>query len=187
MAGGTATEAAAAAGVNRRTLFCWNRDDCTFIAALNLARADLAAATRASMRALAGAAVGAVRELLTDQGTPPAVRLAAATKVLNIVGATEPDGGTPYYSTDPGWLRAHREREEAAWQNYGEFFLRGRPSSLTSPDWGPSTGEPLPYPLDPAKQPPPQATDDGLAGALKALLGRNGSEGSQGHVGGGPC
>jgi hypothetical protein len=169
VAGKTATEAAAEAGVDRRTLYRWSRDDTVFITSLNLARVDLAAAVRDKLAALGAAAVEVVREVMQSQDTPARVRLAAALAVLE----RAPTAAVSHHDLDPEWLAAHRQLQEALWESWGPRFLGARPTSLTHPEWEPRDGRSaLPYPLDPDRQPPPPPPDHDLSAEFAALLGR---------------
>ena len=88
--GRTITAAALAAGINRTTVYIWKRDDPLFKAELFQAQVAYVDELNASVRALAQDAVAAVREIVTSQETPAAVRLAAATKILHAAGALSP-------------------------------------------------------------------------------------------------
>jgi hypothetical protein len=108
LAGLDDTAAAAAANVQRPTLNRWKNHDADFIAALNLARADLAAGFLDGLRALYGDAVSVIRDGL-DAENPPAVRLRAAEAIIKNIAP--PDG-----ETDPEAIRARwaQARSEAA-------------------------------------------------------------------------
>jgi hypothetical protein len=85
--GATVTVAAQAAGVSRTTVHRWLAGDSTFAAELALAKIEQAAALQAGIRGLGDLAVGAMRDLLTSPNVPPAVRLRAASTVLELLRA----------------------------------------------------------------------------------------------------
>lgn len=105
LAGLDDTAAAAAANVQRPTLNRWKNHDADFIAALNLARADLAAGFLDGLRALYGDAVSVIRDGL-DAENPPAVRLRAAEAIIKNIAP--PDG-----ETDPEAIRARWSMHQA--------------------------------------------------------------------------
>src|SRR5215510_15130517 len=76
LAGGASiTSAAEAAGVDRSTIYRWLRDDAAFVVELNRAKRDHLDRVRGELRSLASDAVKALRDLVTSEATPPAVRL----------------------------------------------------------------------------------------------------------------
>jgi AcrR family transcriptional regulator len=90
VAGATMQAAAAAAGVDRTTLWRWMREDAMFIWAYNQARADQRDAVQAELRSLAADALAVVRGMLQDDEAPPALRLRAAMAVLEVAAADKP-------------------------------------------------------------------------------------------------
>jgi hypothetical protein len=100
--GATVTAAAEAGGVSRPTVYAWLDGVPEFVAELNRARAEARDAIRAELRSLAVDAVAAMRELITSNETPPAIRLRAAMTVISTVGADFPE---PIGSTVPDEVR----------------------------------------------------------------------------------
>jgi hypothetical protein len=92
LAGQGTTAAAAAAGVDRRTVTRWQSSDAAFISLHRSLRAELLEATRAELLALAPKAIKTIRSLLTKRTTPPAVRLRASVALLQALAAMPPDG-----------------------------------------------------------------------------------------------
>ena len=66
LGGSTATEAALAAGVDRRTLFRWQRTDSEFQAALNRGRREIRDAAELRLERLATSAVAALEKALEE-------------------------------------------------------------------------------------------------------------------------
>ena len=98
VSGQNVTDAAKQAGVDRSTLHRWLKSDPRFVAAYNQERADQQSALREQLHSLASDAVDTVRELLSGEETPPAVRLRAALAVIGTarsrpdsIGPTEPE------------------------------------------------------------------------------------------------
>jgi hypothetical protein len=85
--GATVTAAAESAGVSRATVHRWLAGDSTFAAELALAKIEQAAALQAGIRGLGDLAVRAMQDLLSSPIVPPAVRLRAATTVLELLSA----------------------------------------------------------------------------------------------------
>jgi hypothetical protein len=85
-AGATIEAAARAAGRNRQTLHRWMSGDPKFVAALDKALADLRDVAQVELKGLVREAVGTLRELMTSADAPAAVRLQAASKVLDGLG-----------------------------------------------------------------------------------------------------
>jgi hypothetical protein len=110
LAGSTVTDAAKSAGVSRATVHRWLAGDPDFMAAYNMARREAAEALRQRLRGMGHEAVEALRELLTDRDTPPAVRLRAAMEVLQV--AASPPGG-PTDPRDAATLIRRRENARA--------------------------------------------------------------------------
>jgi hypothetical protein len=99
LAGGQSlTAAAEAAGIHRSTIYEW-RAQPAFRSALQSARDARADSIREDTLDMAALATNALRTLLTDPETPPAVRLKAALSVLH--SATTPDGDSPSARLDP--------------------------------------------------------------------------------------
>jgi transposase-like protein len=90
--GGTITEAAEEAEVDRTTVYVWIRKYPDFAAEFNFARCESVEAVRRRIRENAEDAVRTVAELMKDQEVPPAVRLRAALAVIHsIVWRDEPN------------------------------------------------------------------------------------------------
>lgn len=114
---GSPTTAATAADVSRQTVHRWLSQDAGFIAALRQARADQAATLRASLISLADAAVLALDDLLTDDGTPANVRATLALRVLELAQAAA-------LSPDPA---PGPDADEVAGDLYHQRLLSFRP------------------------------------------------------------
>lgn len=82
LTGSTVTAAAEAAGVDRTTVNRWRTSDPAFVAMLNSLRVEMAESVRSGLRLLAGDALRAMREILTDPKTPACVRAKVAADVL---------------------------------------------------------------------------------------------------------
>lgn len=85
--------AAEQAGVHRGTLHRWMTDDPAFLAAYNLAQQQLAEAVAQNLRTLAAEAVGVLRTVMTNEATPPAIRVRAALEVIK-AAPPPPEGPT---------------------------------------------------------------------------------------------
>src|SRR4051794_40135520 len=94
LSGASVTRAARAANVDRATLTRWLSSDAGFIASYNGYRSEMVAALRDQLRFMAADAIKAIRSLITDEATPPAIRLKAAQGVLDLVLAEKPAGPT---------------------------------------------------------------------------------------------
>jgi hypothetical protein len=92
LAGQGVTAAAAAAGVDRRTVTRWRTSNAQFVSLYRSLKAELFEATRAELLVLAPKAVRTIKSLLTRRTTPPGVRLRAAVAVLESVAAMPQDG-----------------------------------------------------------------------------------------------
>jgi hypothetical protein len=90
LSGKSVTAAAEAAGVGRETLHRWLREDPAFQAAVGSGKAELLDAARAELRAMASEAVGTLRDLMSPNA-PPAIRLKAASAILEMLGADQPE------------------------------------------------------------------------------------------------
>jgi hypothetical protein len=111
--GATITAAAEAAGVSRHTVHRWLAGDSTFAAELALAKIEQATALQAVLRGLGDLAVGAMRDLLTSSNVPPAVRLRAASTVLELLRALP--GPEDLYEDDlRPFTELERRKERAA-------------------------------------------------------------------------
>jgi transposase-like protein len=80
--GVTLNEAAAQAGIHRNTIHYWRRNLLPFREALNAAQYEKALFYREQSEQLAEVAFQALRRILTDEKTPPSVRLKAALSVI---------------------------------------------------------------------------------------------------------
>jgi hypothetical protein len=81
---GSIGKAAAACEVPERTLRHWLRSDAAFQDAYREARRESVRQSVARLQQASGAAVTVLLQLMATKGSPPAVRLAAATKVLEM-------------------------------------------------------------------------------------------------------
>jgi AcrR family transcriptional regulator len=81
--GATLTAAAAAAGVHRSTIYEWLQTHHEFAAAVRQARAAYRSALNDQICELTGLAFTALRSLLEDPYTPPAIRTKIALNILN--------------------------------------------------------------------------------------------------------
>jgi hypothetical protein len=93
--GNTVAATAKAAGVGRGTLHRWLASDPHFAACLNSIRAEMASAARLELESLAGDAVQAIRDILTDPQAPARVRADLAFQVLDAVFSSDPGPTTP--------------------------------------------------------------------------------------------
>ncbi len=80
-------KAAAESDIPERTIHAWLRDP-DFEAAYRQARRDAVRAATAALQRASGAAVTVIAQLMVNTSTPPAVRLAAASKVLELAIAS---------------------------------------------------------------------------------------------------
>lgn len=107
VSGTTKTEAAAAAGCDRVTLWRWLTNDANFVAALNDRRNDLYEAGAMRLRNLAGQAIDVLETLLDSDNE--GLRLRAAVSILKSVALS--DLQQPKGETDPEILEKDWERE----------------------------------------------------------------------------
>ncbi len=114
LAGLDDTAAARAANVQRPTLNKWKNHDADFVAAMNIARRELADGLLDGLRALYGDAVAVIRDAL-DADKPIAVRLRAAEAIIKNIAPT--DGETDPEAIRVRWMRERgdvaRDRELA--------------------------------------------------------------------------
>lgn len=85
LSGASMTEAAALAGVHRATLHNWCRDNTFFRAALRDAQSQQAGIVQDGLRASASKALETIESIMTDPEAPAAVRLRAATLIIQAV------------------------------------------------------------------------------------------------------
>jgi hypothetical protein len=97
--GGSVSDAARAASVNRSTIYRWLDDNPNFIAELNRFRTEQRDTIRRELHALADDAIGAMRDLLST-AAPPAIRLRAATAVLTSLGVIDAQTIGPVHAAD---------------------------------------------------------------------------------------
>lgn len=128
-AGSTMSDAAAQAGVGRRTVYAWLHGDARFAARLNEEQRALAERVTAERDALVTAAFQTLRDLLKPDA-PATIRLRAAESVLRTFGPPRPPA---YGPDDPAeveaaWeaARAKRERDEALLRGW-EWAIESRP------------------------------------------------------------
>jgi hypothetical protein len=87
LAGRTCAAAASAAGVTERTLFAWRRQP-GFVRALQEGQDDIFASSRGDLRATAGDAVKALREIINQESAPASARVRAALGTLEYLHRT---------------------------------------------------------------------------------------------------
>ncbi len=100
--GATVTDAAKRAQVDRSTIYNWIRADADFLAELNRAKREQMERLRGQLMELANDAFQTFRQVLTDSSTPAAVRLKAASTILQALGAYTKD---EIGETDAGEIR----------------------------------------------------------------------------------
>ncbi len=83
-----------------------------FAAAVNARLQDTRESTRQRLRAMAGMALDTVEQVLQDQEAPPQLRLQAALKVLDLVGAKE-HAKAEIGSADPSEVEEDQRRARA--------------------------------------------------------------------------
>ncbi len=88
--GSTATEAARAAGVNRRTLWRWQRADVEFQAALNRGRREAREAAQMRLEGLAGSAISTLEQAVAEGDVRAAL---AVLRGLSLLGGEAPSVG----------------------------------------------------------------------------------------------
>jgi hypothetical protein len=106
LTGASATAAAKAAGVNRRTIWHWIRADVEFQAALNGGRRELRESSQARLESLAEPAVKAVEKALTDGDVRTAL---SVLRGLGLLGREPASIG----SDDPAVIARGRKLQEA--------------------------------------------------------------------------
>jgi AcrR family transcriptional regulator len=89
--GGSVSDAAAAAGMHRATIYRWLDDDAGFLAELNRLQHEARARLAAQVAELHVVALQTVRNILEGTEAPAAVRLRAALAVLGRAGVLEPE------------------------------------------------------------------------------------------------
>lgn len=91
--GGSVSDAAAAAGVHRATVYRWLDSDPVFVAERNRLQAEQRARLNAQVNELTDLAIGFIRGVLDDSEllVPQALRLRAALAVLGRSGVLEPE------------------------------------------------------------------------------------------------
>ena len=89
VSGASITAAAQAAGVDRSTVYAWQRTIPAFNETLDKALAERADNLREAMVDLSKDALATVRQILTSNFAPPSVRLKAALKILDTAQRTK--------------------------------------------------------------------------------------------------
>lgn len=90
ISGSTISEAAAKSGVHRSTVHLWCRQNTVFRAALRDAESQQASIILDGLRERAGKALQTVDEIMADPSAPAAVRLRAATLIIQAVANADP-------------------------------------------------------------------------------------------------
>lgn len=90
LSGATMTEAAATAGVHRATLHNWCRENTLFRAALRDAQSQKAQIVLDGFRDAATKALETIESIMADPEAPAAVRLRAATLIIQAVAKSGP-------------------------------------------------------------------------------------------------
>ncbi len=96
-------------GVTLEVVMVW-REMPVFMAAVNARLQDTRESTRQRLRALASTALDTVEQVLGDQEAPAQLRLQAALKVLDLVGAKD-YAKAAIGSADPEDVAKERERD----------------------------------------------------------------------------
>jgi hypothetical protein len=144
LAGGQSlTAAAEAAGIHRSTIYEW-RAQPAFRSALQSARDARADSIREDTLDMAALATSALRTLLTDPGTPPAVRLKAALSVLH--SATTPNGDSHSARLDPKRCQNNEELNHF----FDAVFLAAQREMAASHERFIQENAPAPAPAQPA-------------------------------------
>ncbi len=107
--GQRAGDVAQAVGTTVEEIAAW-RQEPVFAAAMNVQLQDVRESTRQRLRALASMALDTVEQVLGDQGVPAQLRLQAALKVLDLVGAKE-HAKAEIGSTDPADVAKEQQRD----------------------------------------------------------------------------
>lgn len=89
--GENVTNAAKEADVDRTSYYLWLKTKPHFVAELNRAEEEHRQAMRAQFQQLGDKAISTIQEILTENGTPPGIRLKAALAVLQGLGTLEPE------------------------------------------------------------------------------------------------
>jgi hypothetical protein len=112
--GGTFSDAARAAGVDRLTVDDWRDDNPAFVAELNARRQDRRDSVQSRLRSLADKAVATIEKMLDDESVPAPVRLKVAQIVLDAsVGIPKAE---PIGSCNPRAVRnAIRRQQRHQW------------------------------------------------------------------------
>lgn len=90
LSGASMTEAAATAGVHRATLHNWCRENTIFRAALRDAQSQKAQIVLDGFRDATAKALETIESIMTDPQAPAAVRLRAATLIIQAVAKSDP-------------------------------------------------------------------------------------------------
>jgi transposase-like protein len=111
--GASITEAARAGGIHRSTIYNWLQSEPEFRTAVQESRAEFAQYIRAELRELTTLAVSTLRQLLVNADTPPAIRLRAATAVLQAGVRYQVTEDSPAYMLESWRLNALARKAEA--------------------------------------------------------------------------
>jgi AcrR family transcriptional regulator len=95
--GTTITAAAAAAKLNRGTIYTWLKTEKGFEEAVRQARAEYILTLRDDLKDLSGMALATLRSLLTDAHTPSVVRMHVALAILERPQSPHPSRNLPEY------------------------------------------------------------------------------------------
>jgi hypothetical protein len=142
-AGQSLTSAAEAAGIHRSTIYDW-RAQPAFRSALQSARDARADSIREDTLEMAAHATNALRTLLTDPETPPAVRLKAALSVLH--SATTPSADSSSARLDPKRCQNNEELNHF----FDAVFLAAQREMAASHERFVQEHAPAPAPAQPA-------------------------------------
>ena len=107
--GQRAGDVAQAVGTTLEEIAAW-RQEPEFAAAMNVQLQDARESTRQRLRGLASVALDTVEQVLGDPGAPPQLRLQAALKVLDLVGAKD-YAKAEIGSTDPDDVAKEQQRD----------------------------------------------------------------------------
>jgi hypothetical protein len=108
-AGQTVTATAEAVGVTRQTVSTWANQDATFMAAVNVARAETLAAGADRVRGLVGKALDAVEKAFEAEDMTAKERAALGLELLKQVRLT--DAASRPGDTDPAAIRQRQARD----------------------------------------------------------------------------
>lgn len=106
--GATITQAAEQAGIDRTTVYRWQKESAVFVAELNRAKSEQLRAIQEELRDLASQAVKTLRDFVSSDAVSSSVKLRTALAILQASGCLKPEG---IGSTDPE--KIERDWEQA--------------------------------------------------------------------------